>query len=215
MSRFLLAFALASTLPMTLIADTLVLRNGTRVQGSLVAVRGGTIEFEERRGRTVRVDRSEVARIEIDDDNFGGGRGDYGSGRGDYGGGGDVGRGGSSGLRERQVVVSANTAWTDTGIDVRAGQSVYFAARGQVRWGRDRTDGPEGEKNSPNNPNRPIPFRAAGSLIGKVDSSSNDMFYVGGETGAVRMRSNGRLYLGINDDFLQDNGGSFQVMVRY
>ena len=31
-------------------ADTLVLRNGQRIQGELVAVRGSVIEFEERRG---------------------------------------------------------------------------------------------------------------------------------------------------------------------
>jgi hypothetical protein len=51
-------------------ADTLFLRDGSRVQGELIGVRNGTIEFEERRtsgsGRALRFDRDEVVRIEFD-----------------------------------------------------------------------------------------------------------------------------------------------------
>ena len=211
MLRLLLVAAFVSALPMTLIADVLVLRNGSRIQGELLSVRGSVIEFEERRGsgggRTVRVDRDEVPRIELDsyaNDNFG-------SGGGFSGGSG----GRPSGLRERQVNVAANVPWNDSGIDVRPGQTVYFEARGEIRWGRDRRDGPDGEANSPNNPNRPMPTRPAAALIGKVGGESIDSFYIGADTGPVRMRSGGRLYLGVNDDFLQDNSGFFQVVVRY
>ena len=211
MSRWLVVVAFVSALPMIVKADTLVLRNGQRVQGELVSVRGSVIEFEERRGsgsgRTQRYDRDQVVRIEFDsvanDDNF------------DRSGSAYPGGGRPTGLRERQVNVASNVPWVDAGIDVRPGQTVYFEARGEVRWGRDRRDGPEGEKNSPNNPNRPIPSRAAGSLIGKVGNENNDFFYIGADTGPVRMRSGGRLYLGVNDDFLQDNTGYFQVVVRY
>jgi hypothetical protein len=38
-------------------------------------------------------------------------------------------------MRERQTMVSANESWTDSGIDVRAGQTVYFEATGQVPLG--------------------------------------------------------------------------------
>ena len=51
-------------------ADTLVLRNGRRVEGTLVGVRGDRIEFEEDsygRPRSRTYDRYEVQRIEIDD----------------------------------------------------------------------------------------------------------------------------------------------------
>lgn len=64
-------------------ADTLVLRDGRRVQGELIAVRDGVIEFEGQRGLfggrdRIRVDRDEVVRIELDDidrdrDSFSGG----------------------------------------------------------------------------------------------------------------------------------------------
>ncbi len=204
MRRLLLVAVFCVLAPLTLIADVLVLRNGTRVQGELLSVRGGVIEFEERRGfgrgRTIRVDRDEVARIELDtirtDNDFSpGGR--------------------PAGLRERQVIVSADVPWNDAGIDVRSGQTIYFEAAGQVRWGRDRRDGPGGENNSPTNPARPIPNRPAAALIGKIGNSSTDYFFIGNEQGPIRMRSNGRLYLGINDDFLPDNSGNFRAVVYY
>ena len=186
-------------------ADTLYLRDGSRVQGELISVRNGTIEFEERRafgsGRTLRLDRDDVVRIELETARRSGGN-DFMSG------------GRRSGMRERQTIVSADVAWNDTGIDVRAGQTIYFESTGQVRWGRDRRDGPAGERNSPANPNRPRGNRNAAALIGKI-GSGNDHFFIGDETGPVRMRSAGRLYLGINDDVLTDNSGNFRVVVYY
>ena len=118
-------------------------------------------------------------------------------------------------MRERSTIVSADVAWNDTGIDVRAGQTIYFESTGQVRWGRDRRDGPAGERNSPSNPNRPMPNRNAAALIGKIGNASNDYFFIGDDSGAVRVRSSGRLYLGINDDVLTDNSGNFRVVVHY
>ena len=47
--RWIARVALIVALPVSLHADTLILRNGSRVQGELIAVRNGTIEFEERR----------------------------------------------------------------------------------------------------------------------------------------------------------------------
>ena len=34
------------------------------------------------------------------------------------------------------------------------------------------------------------------------------MFFIGGDRGTFRARTSGRLYLGVNDDYLQDNSGS-------
>ena len=209
-----IAAVLAVLAPLTLQADVLVLRNGSRVQGELVAVRGSVIEFEEQRGsggrRTIRVDRDEVARIELDRGYGSGGDNGYSGGNGP----GFVGSGRPPGMRERTVNVGSTVAWNDTGIDVRSGATVFFEASGNVRWGRDRRDGPEGEDDSPNNPNRPIPNRPAAALIGRVGNNS-DFFYIGNEQGPIRVRSSGRLYLGINDDFLQDNSGNFRVIVHY
>jgi hypothetical protein len=50
-------------------ADVLVLRNGQRIQGTLVSVRGDVVEFEELRygsRRLTRFDRSEIRNIRFD-----------------------------------------------------------------------------------------------------------------------------------------------------
>ena len=205
--RWVIGLTLLVALPAGLRADTLFLRDGSRVQGELVGVRNGTIEFEERRGfgggRTLRFDRDEVVRIELDrvgNNNNNNSNND--SGR-------------PAGMRERQVIVSADTNWNDSGVEVRAGQTIYIEATGQVRWGRDRRDGPDGERNSPPNPNRPMPNRNAAALIGKVGNGSSDYFYIGDEKGPIRVRSGGRLFLGVNDDVLNDNSGNFRVVVYY
>ena len=198
-------------------ADTLTLRDGRRVQGTLLSVRDGVIEFEAQRngffgGRErIRLDREEVVQIELehDRDRFDAG-GNRDRDRPDAGGNG----GRPMGLRERDVRVDARNAWTDTAIVVRPGQTVYFTARGKVRWGPGRQDGPEGERNSPRNDGRPIPSRPAAALIGRV-GDDEAAFFIGDGAEGVRIRSGGKLLLGINDDYLGDNSGTFQVTVAY
>jgi len=208
--RWIARFAILLALPVSLQADTLYLRDGTRIQGELIAIRNGQIEFEERRGfgsgRTVRIDRDEVDRIDFENRRFSNNNNNSSNNNNNSF------DGRPSGMREKQTIVSADTAWNDAGIDVRAGQTIYFEAQGRVRWGRDRQDGPAGERNSPPNPNRPLGNRNAAALIGKI---GNDMFFIGDETGPIRVRNSGRLYLGLNDDVLTDNSGNFRVVVYY
>ena len=203
--RWIAGLAVMFALSASVQADTLYMRDGSRVQGELISVRNGTVEFEERRsystGRTLRLDRDEVVRIELETVRRSGGTDFISGGR-------------PSGMRERQTIVSADVPWNDSGIDVRAGQTIFFEAQGQVRWGRDRRDGPAGERNSPSNPNRPMGNRNAAALIGKI-GSGNDLFFIGDDAGPIRARSSGRLYLVINDDVLKDNSGNFRVVVHY
>lgn len=211
MGRGWLTAGLCLVVGAALSADTLVMRDGRRLTGEVIGMRDGTIDFEQQRGvfggrDRVRIDRADVRRIEFDDDN-----------RDDRDREPDRGSAGGqrpSGMRERDVSVDAATAATDTGIEVRAGQTVYFSAAGRVRWGPGRQDGPGGEDNSPRNDRRPIPGRPAGALIGRV-GDGNDWFFVGDEKGPIRMRSSGRLYLGVNDDYLKDNSGAFRVTVYF
>lgn len=202
-------------------ADSLTLRDGRRLSGELVSVRGDVIEFREHgvfSSRVLRLNRDEVRRIELDD-SVASDRDrrddryvpepdrDRARDRADAG--------FRPGMREREVVVSGDVPWVDTGIEVRAGQAVQFVARGTVWWGPNRKDGPEGEKNSPHNPGRPMPNRPAAALIGKIGPSSTDYFFIGDEQGPIRVRSSGRLFLGVNDDMLRDNHGNFRVVVSY
>jgi hypothetical protein len=91
--------------------------------------------------------------------------------------------------------------------------SVYFVASGRLRWGKDRQDGPAGEGGNRYNANRPIPGRPGGALVGRIGNS--DPFFIGNDQGPIRMRESGRLSLGVNDDFLEDNSGSWRVTIYY
>lgn len=198
--RTLATVTLIGIAAVTLSADVLVLLDGRRIQGDLLGVSRGDIEFEVRDGglrRTIVIDRDDVARIEFDDRR----RSSDGSQR-------------PRGLRERRVDVSARQPWTDTAIDVRRGQEIYFTASGETRWGSDRRDGADGERGSPVNPARPMPDRPAAALIGRI-GEGDGVFFIGSEPGAFRMPESGRLRLGINDDVLTDNAGSLQVTVYY
>ena len=201
------AASLLSVWTVVVAADTLVMRNGQRISGRLIGLREGVFEFEEdrglRRGRVIRVEQADVRTIELDQD----GPSTVGERERD----GTTGR--PRGLREREVNVQARTQWTDTGVNVRGGQMIYFEASGRVRWGRDRQDGPEGENNSPRNPSRPIPGRPAAALIGRVGDDAP--FFIGNDAEGVRVRGSGTLFLGINDETLDDNSGSFRVTVYY
>ena len=135
----------------TIQADTLVLLSGRRVQGQLIGVGDGRIEFEEKVGarwRTLIVAREDIARIEFTDlqpvppvpvtaptEPV---------------------RTIPRGMRERLVDVQANQRWIDTGVDVRDGQQLYFQASGETRWGGRRRDGAAGERNSPVDQSRPF-----------------------------------------------------------
>lgn len=201
--RFAIAAAVLLVTATAVSADTLVLRDGRRIQGELVGVSGRDLEFEDRSNRrVVRVPRRDVVRIEFDDNGRDRDRDDR---RDDAA----IPRG----MRERQVNVTAREQWTDTGIDVRAGQTIYFQASGETRWGPNRRDGAAGERNSPYNAGRPLPDRPGAALIGRV--GERDLFFIGDQRGPFRIRSSGRLYLGVNDDVLTDNSGALRVVVSY
>jgi hypothetical protein len=199
-----LAAAVVMAAESGIVADVLVLRDGRRIEGILTGVRGDTIEFEHRtgrdQGRAMRYERVDVRTIEFDDGlSAGRDRQNWRDG---------------SGLRERALMVDSRTQWTDAGMDVRAGQQILFAATGQVRWGPNRRDGAAGEHNSPVNQGRPMPDRNAAALIGKI-GENGDPFFIGDNREPIRVRGSGRLFLGINDDFLSDNSGSLRVTISY
>ena len=186
----------------TLSADTLVLKDGRRVDGLFVGARDGVIEFERKRpqgGRErVSIDRVDIVRIELDEGAPAA----------------DAGRSAADSTRSRDVVVDASTAWTDSGIDVAAGQVLSFYATDRIRWAPGRRDGPDGEHNSPPGPDRPMPNERRAALIGWI-GDGREYFLVGSRREGIRLRAAGRLYLGINDQSLDDNAGSFRVIIRY
>ncbi len=115
--------------------------------------------------------------------------------------------------RARTVTVPANVQWTNTGITVRRGQPVRFEPSGDARLSTSADDvaNAAGARNGRMAAGAPIPSIPAGALIGRVDNGQP--FSIGDTTQEFRMPANGRLFLGINDDHVEDNSGNYVVRV--
>jgi PA-IL-like protein len=115
------------------------------------------------------------------------------------------------GVQGRTITVDAKRAWTDTGIVVKQGDRVVFQASGQIQYGRGpgQTASPDG--GSERRAAYPDPTVPVGALLGKIGNSSP--FGIGTQSQPLTMPASGRLMLGVNDNELGDNSGSFTVIV--
>lgn len=118
----------------------------------------------------------------------------------------------ASGGRRGGIRVPGNQQWTPTGITVRNGDVLRFQASGAVRFSPDPEDraDPQGAPKRHTVAGSPLPSQPGGSLIGRIDNSQP--FWIGNQS-AVTMPADGVLYLGINDDNVNDNTGQFNVVI--
>ncbi|HKO34932.1 MAG TPA: hypothetical protein VJV21_00525 [Pyrinomonadaceae bacterium] len=122
--------------------------------------------------------------------------------------------------REFTVEVMGNARSSDTAIDVRAGDQITFSATGTVVAGqRAGSVNPEGGRSTGFGSiigTRPVPSAGVGALIGFIrfaNGQTGQPFFIGSQL-TWTAPSDGRLYLGINDDNFNDNSGSFVVRLR-
>jgi len=108
------------------------------------------------------------------------------------------------------VTVGGDRQWVDSGIDVRAGDNVTFSADGQIRLSRNSRDVATAAGNNRRMAGATIESAPAGSLLARF-GNSNAMFV--GNNRTIRAPRNGRLYLGVNDDYFEDNTGEYRVTV--
>lgn len=110
----------------------------------------------------------------------------------------------------RDVLVDGKQPWTDSHIDLKAGNNVQITARGEVFHSENSSLGPEG---FPNRPELLTPLDTANhaGLLARVGTTGTP-FYVGRRTAFTADRD-GRLFLGINDGGLENNRGSFTATV--
>ena len=109
------------------------------------------------------------------------------------------------------VSVSALERWTDTGLTVRAGDAISFEAQGVVQMSGNRNDTASPSGSRRNAPGALVRNAAAGTLIARIGNGTP--FAVGERRTISRAPVTGRLYLSVNDDYLEDNEGAFEVMV--
>jgi hypothetical protein len=130
---------------------------------------------------------------------------------------------------EKTIAVAADAGWVDTAIDVGPGEEIHLSASGKIdlqKGNPEASCGPEGLDLV--TVDQPVPNANLGALIGKVvqlvarrvDEDSGMeirdevfvLFLVGPEK-TLTVPFKGRLYLGINEQVLKDNGGAYSVVV--
>ena len=122
-----------------------------------------------------------------------------------------AGTGRSTVVAPRTVRVNAKQRWSDTGVDVQAGDMITFNSTGTITLGGpDDSATPAGSTTGRKAPEAPLLNQPAGVLIARVGNFSP--IFVGGRR-QVRAPVSGRVYLGVNDDYLGDNTGEFVVAV--
>lgn len=112
------------------------------------------------------------------------------------------------------IRVAGNQAWTSAGVVVRRGDRVQFSSSGQVQLSMDPEDkaSPAGSLKGRFTPNAPAPTLLAGALIGRIDNGPP--FAIGDQTQPLPVPAAGQLFLGVNDDHVNDNQGAFAVTVQ-
>lgn len=203
MRKIILAFLLTIMAASFAAADTVYLRDGRRVQGTVLGFINGRFvvrvnETPSTPGSTAAASTggdivffrpNEVERIEIEGRSLDDAR-----------------------YEVRTVDVALGPNWVDSGIDLRRGQRVQVNANGTIYAGRTRIT-PDGLPRS-TDPNAPLPRAAEGVLIGAVGNDSSAPIVELGLSREFVADRDGRLYLTANRSSYTDARGSFTVQVR-
>lgn len=202
MRKIILAFVLTIAAASFVAADTVYLRDGRRVQGTVLgfingrfvvrvnealpatgtattAIASGDIVFF----RPMEIERIEIEGRSLDDARY----------------------------ESRTIDVALGPNWIDSGVDLRRGQRVEIKATGTIYAGRTRIT-PDGLRTT--DPNAPLPRSAEGVLIGTVSNDANAPIVELGLSREFVADRDGRLYLTINRSSYTDARGAFNVQIR-
>ncbi len=110
------------------------------------------------------------------------------------------------------VKVPAKVAWTDTGVDLKIGQSVTIAAKGEIAADKNTKTDAGGFVSKPEwrkyNVVEGAPHMA---LIGRIGVKGTPVGV--GTSWSGKSPADGRLFLGINDKDPKNNIGELQVTI--
>lgn len=209
MKKILLALLILITLASFALADTIYLRDGRTVRGTLLGFANGRFVFRVElrnsnfpsatsdpnvaRGRAYEGDiqyfrPEDIDRIEIDGRSL------------------DEAR-----YQTKNVQVTLDANWIDSGVYVRRGERVQVSATGVITLGRMRIT-PDGLRST--DPTAPLPNAAEGKLIGAIGQDSRAPIIELGSNREFTADRNGRLFLTANRGSFADARGSFDVQIR-
>ena len=120
-----------------------------------------------------------------------------------------------SSAQSHVLEVPGNQPWTDSGVDLQAGQTVIITATGKLSYMDGNAPGPEGLERSWSDVLRALPVNSAGrgALIGRVGSDEAAQPFLVGPKLQTPVRAVGRLYLGINGPSGDSAEGGFHVTI--
>jgi hypothetical protein len=200
MKRIIFALLLIVVCAPMALADTIYLRDGRSVRGTVLGFIGGRFAIRvattssTQTGTTADAGEvqffrpNQIERVEIDGRSL------------------DEAR-----FSSRNVEVGLAPNWIDSGVDVRRGERVEVKASGTIVAGRSRIT-PGGLRST--DPTAPLPRAAEGVLIGAIGNEPDSPIIeigIGREFVADR---DGRLYLTANRGSYSDARGAYTVQVR-
>ncbi|HZI46894.1 MAG TPA: hypothetical protein VFD75_03805 [Pyrinomonadaceae bacterium] len=209
MKRILLAVLFVIAAGSLAFADTIYLRDGRAVHGTLLGFVNGrfvmrvdvrfsntapqTTDSNIARNRTSEGEiqyfrPSDVDRIEIDGRSLDDAR-----------------------FEVKTVEVGLEPNWIDSGIDVRRGERVQVSATGVITVGRGRIT-PDGLTR--NDPSAPLPNANEGELIAAISDDPRAPIIELGSSREFTADRDGRLYLTVNRGSFNDTRGTFSVQIR-
>jgi LssY C-terminus len=117
----------------------------------------------------------------------------------------------------QEVQLTGEESWTDTGIDVQAGEHALITATGKLRYADAKEDnGPDGLPRGFKDLLRILPFNEAGrgALIGRIGDKDIAQPFVIGTRRDVVAPVSGRLSVGINQTTDDTGDGTYAVRVE-
>jgi LssY C-terminus len=116
----------------------------------------------------------------------------------------------------KELEVTGNQPWTDTGVDLKPGQTLTITATGSLQYMDGTSPGPQGVARSWRDLIRAMPVNSAGrgALIGRWGSDEAAQPFLIGASLQLPVRVVGRLFLGINGPSGDTANGSFHVKIE-
>jgi hypothetical protein len=117
----------------------------------------------------------------------------------------------------KELDVDAAQQWIDSGVDLRAGDSLQFTSTGTLNLANNKTAGPDGAPRGFRDLLKSYPVNEAGqgALIARVGSSDAAVPFLIGASRQFRSPRAGRLFLSVNKSSNDSPGGSFHVTVSF
>ena len=117
--------------------------------------------------------------------------------------------------KPQEFDISGSPAWTDTGIDLKAGDTVHISATGTVQFAGAKQSGPDGLARGWLDLVRVLPVNEAGrgALVGRIGASDAARPFLIGPHAQIRAPVDGRLFLGLNAASNDQPEGSFHVTI--